>query len=72
MFSPAAKAGIGVGDSIITINDWNIEAMENIQVKTINYLTSGLLLQFPILGRGPLSPLANYSAKGPDIFNFLL
>ena len=33
MFSPAAKAGLGVGDTIITINDWNIEAMENIQVR---------------------------------------
>ena len=32
MFSPAANAGIGVGDTIVTINDWNIEAMENIQV----------------------------------------
>ena len=35
MFSPAAKAGIGVGDSIVTINDWNIEAMENIQVNKL-------------------------------------
>ena len=32
MFSPAAKAGLEVGDTIVTINDWNIEAMENIQV----------------------------------------
>ena len=64
MFSPAAKAGIGVGDSIITINDWNIEAMENIQVKTNNYQIEVIvakLIGFPILGRGPLSPLANFS-----------
>ena len=32
MFSAAAKAGIGVGDTLVTINDWNIEAMDNIQV----------------------------------------
>ena len=32
MFSPAAKAGLGVGDILVTINDWNIEAMDNIQV----------------------------------------
>ena len=32
MFSPAAKAGLGVGDTLVTINDWNIEAMDNIQV----------------------------------------
>ena len=33
MFSPSAKAGIGVGDILVTINDWNIEAMDNIQVR---------------------------------------
>ena len=33
MFSPSAKAGLGVGDTLVTINDWNIEAMDNIQVK---------------------------------------
>ena len=32
MFSAAAKAGIAVGDTLVTINDWNIEAMDNIQV----------------------------------------
>ena len=32
MFSPSAKAGLGVGDTLVTINDWNIEAMDNIQV----------------------------------------
>ena len=32
MFSPAAKAGLCVGDTLVTINDWNIEAMDNIQV----------------------------------------
>ena len=32
MFSPSAKAGLGVGDILVTINDWNIEAMDNIQV----------------------------------------
>merc|ERR1719245_1536059 len=31
MFSAAAKAGIAVGDTLVTINDWNIEAMDNIQ-----------------------------------------
>merc|ERR550539_1353384 len=41
MFSPAAKAGIGVGDSIITINDWNIEAMENIQAVINIFLAAG-------------------------------
>ena len=42
MFSPGAKAGIGVGDTIVTINDWNIEAMENIQV----FRASELILNF--------------------------
>ena len=32
MFSAAAKAGIVAGDTIVTINDWNVEAMDNIQV----------------------------------------
>ena len=36
MFSPAAKAGLTVGDTIVTINDWNVEAMENIQVKIVH------------------------------------
>lgn len=35
MFSPSAKAGLGVGDILVTINDWNIEAMDNIQVNKI-------------------------------------
>ena len=35
MFSPAAKAGLAVGDTILTINDWNVQAMENIQVKPL-------------------------------------
>ena len=34
MFSPSAKAGLGVGDTLVTINDW-IEAMDNIQVRRI-------------------------------------
>ena len=37
MFSPSAKAGLGVGDILVTINDWNIEAMDNIQVKQRRY-----------------------------------
>jgi len=41
MFSPAAKAGLGVGDTIITINDWNIEAMENIQAVINIFLAAG-------------------------------
>ena len=36
MFSPAAKAGLTVGDTIVTINDWNVEAMENIQVNIVH------------------------------------
>ena len=36
MFSTAAKAGLVVGDSLVTINDWNIEAMDNIQVQCVN------------------------------------
>ena len=35
MFSPSAKAGLAVGDTLVTINDWNIEAMDNIQVRRI-------------------------------------
>ena len=37
MFSPSAKAGLGVGDILVTINDWNIEAMDNIQVRQGRY-----------------------------------
>ena len=37
MFSPSAKAGLGVGDILVTINDWNIEAMDNIQVRQRRY-----------------------------------
>ena len=37
MFSPSAKAGLGVGDTLVTINDWNIEAMDNIQVREKSY-----------------------------------
>ena len=32
MFSASAKAGLCVGDTLVGINDWNIEAMDNIQV----------------------------------------
>ena len=32
MFSASAKAGLCVGDTLVSINDWNIEAMDNIQV----------------------------------------
>lgn len=32
MFSPAAKAGISPGNTILVINDWQIEAMDKPQV----------------------------------------
>ena len=30
MFSPAAKAGLVPGNSIVLINDWKVEAMEQV------------------------------------------
>ena len=33
MFSPASKVGIVPGYAVVTINDWNVEAMDNIQVR---------------------------------------
>ena len=44
MFSPSAKAGLGVGDTLVTINDWNIEAMDNIQVREEGYYCNNVLL----------------------------
>ena len=32
MFSPAAKAGLTSGNTILVINDWQIEAMDQPQV----------------------------------------
>ena len=41
MFSPAAKAGIQTGDTILLINDWNVEAMEQIQAALNIFLAAG-------------------------------
>ena len=41
MFSPAAKAGIQTGDTILLINDWKVEAMEQIQAALNIFLAAG-------------------------------
>ena len=35
MFSPAAKAGILPGNTLILINDWKVEAMEQVSKSKI-------------------------------------
>ena len=41
MFSPAAKAGIQTGDTILLINDWKVEAMDKIQAALNIFLAAG-------------------------------
>jgi len=41
MFSPAAKAGIKQGDTILLINDWKVEAMDQIQAALNIFLAAG-------------------------------
>jgi len=41
MFSPAAKAGIQTGDTILLINDWKVEAMDQIQAALNIFLAAG-------------------------------
>jgi len=41
MFSPAAKAGIKHGDTILLINDWKVEAMDQIQAALNIFLAAG-------------------------------
>ena len=77
MFSPAAKAGLGVGDTIITINDWNIEAMENIQVRfpwlVIEYLsTSSFDLQISMFPENYSSSVSNYCLYCQAVINIFL
>jgi len=41
MFSPAAKAGMQRGDTILLINDWKVEAMDQIQAVLSIFLAAG-------------------------------
>jgi len=41
MFSPAAKAGMQSGDTILLINDWKVEAMDQIQAALGVFLAAG-------------------------------
>ena len=41
MFSPAAKAGMLTGDTILLINDWKVEAMDQIQAALNIFLAAG-------------------------------
>ena len=41
MFSPAAKAGMQTGDTILLINDWEVEAMDQIQAALSVFLAAG-------------------------------
>jgi len=41
MFSPAAKAGMKTGDTILLINDWKVEAMDQIQAALNIFLAAG-------------------------------
>ena len=41
MFSPAAKAGIQPGDSVILVNDWKVEAMNNVPAALAVLLAAG-------------------------------
>ena len=45
MFSPAAKAGILPGNTIVLINDWKVEAMEQAQAALSILLAAGFSVQ---------------------------
>jgi hypothetical protein len=41
MFSPAAKAGLQPGNTILVINDWKIEGMDQPQVSPFSDILKG-------------------------------
>ena len=45
MFSPAAKAGLLPGNTIVLINDWKVEAMEQAQAALSILLAAGFSVQ---------------------------
>ena len=44
MFSPAAKAGLQPGDSVCLVNDWKVEAMNNVPAALAVLLAAGFTL----------------------------
>jgi len=45
MFSPAAKAGIVPGNTLVLINDWKVEAMEQVEAALSILLAAGFSVQ---------------------------
>jgi len=57
MFSPAAKAGILPGNTLILINDWKVEAMEQADSALSILLAAGFSVQLAwITSKDPLDP----------------